>query len=285
MEITLKEIQLIELKILQEIHELCLKHEISYYMSGGTLLGAVRHKGFIPWDDDIDIFMPRREYNRFCEIAPTELPACLELQNRALTEKFPFWFSKVIQKRTCLIENQMPKSIMGVYVDIFPIDGLPANPLKRFWLENKMRILNRLSLAQVCADQGLLYQSTLLKRQLKRLAVLLTPDRFIEKQNKSLLQYDFYTSELVKNLSTDGKSREKVPLAYMGKPKLMTFEGRQFFGMAQAERYLSHFYGDYTQLPPEAERDSHHKYTAVYLDGWDMHSLFEEEKGRAAHGS
>lgn len=268
--------QIIELEIFQKIHDLCQKHDITYYMSGGTLLGAVRHKGFIPWDDDIDIYMPRRDYNRFCEIALAELPAYFELQNQTLNKEFPFFFAKVIHKRTRLVETAWPQTILGVYVDIFPIDGLPINPLKRFWLENKFRFLHRIKRIHICANQGLLYNCSFIKYQLKRLVVLLTPDISFGKLDENMLQYDFYASALVKNLSTDGQSREKVPMAYMGTPQLMAFEGRQFYGMAQAERYLTHFYGDYLQLPPEAERVSHHHYAASYLDGWELNTLFDD---------
>lgn len=276
MDISLKEMQVIELEILQKIHDLCQIHEITYYMSGGTLLGAVRHQGFIPWDDDIDIYMPRQDYNRFCEIALTELPDYLALQNQVLTENYPYFFAKVIHKRTRLVEPIWPYTEMGVYVDIFPIDGLPANPLKRFWLENKVRFLHRLKIMHMCANQGLLHSNSFIKHQLKRLLLLLTPDFSFDKLDKKMLRYDFYSAALVKNLSTNGKSREKVPMAYMGTPRLMAFEGRQFYGMAQAERYLTHFYGDYLQLPPKAERVSHHQHTTSYLDGWELHTLFDD---------
>ncbi len=111
--------------MLQEIDKICRHYHIRYYLAGGTLLGAVRHQGFIPWDDDIDIAMPREDYEQFIKIMSHKKHPIYKLLAIECTKGYPYTFAKVVDTRTRLVE-EIGKDLhqMGVFIDIFPIDGM-----------------------------------------------------------------------------------------------------------------------------------------------------------------
>ena len=119
----------IELNLLVCFKEICEKHKLDYFLTGGTLLGAVRHKGFIPWDDDIDVGMPREDYETFLRVASSCLPDGIFLQTRKTDPEVPFNFAKLRDSRTTFIETSIKDLDInhGVYIDIFPIDYFPAS--------------------------------------------------------------------------------------------------------------------------------------------------------------
>ena len=127
----IKELQKCILNILLAVDKVCREHNIRYWLSDGTMLGAVRHGGFIPWDDDADIAMPRPDYQRFIEHGEEWLPAPFELQTFQKDENCTSAFLKVIDGSTTLIERWALNSIGGVYIDVCPIDGIPAQRWRR----------------------------------------------------------------------------------------------------------------------------------------------------------
>ena len=129
--VDIRQLQLVQLKMLEEIDRICKKHDIKYSLFAGSALGAIRHKGFIPWDDDLDIVMMRPEYERFLAAAQKELNESYYLQ-KEFSENWPLQFSKLRKNNTAFIERYIPKMDgihMGVYVDIFPCDNLSDNDL------------------------------------------------------------------------------------------------------------------------------------------------------------
>ena len=128
---TVEELQKIELEILKYIDKVCKENNLTYFLAYGTLIGAIRHKGFIPWDDDVDIQMPRDDYNKLCDILKEENGRYKLLDHKeGLGYIYPF--AKVIDSNTRLIETGLTETVnMGVYIDIFPIDGTPNDFKKR----------------------------------------------------------------------------------------------------------------------------------------------------------
>ncbi len=128
-----RKIQLIELEMLNEVDRICKKHGIRYYLCGGTLLGAVRHSGFIPWDDDLDIFFPRKDYIKFAEIAPKELPDTMFYQDWHNEFDYPYNFAKIRMNGTKFCQNEIQHLNMhqGIFIDIFPLDSVPVNEKER----------------------------------------------------------------------------------------------------------------------------------------------------------
>ena len=126
----LRKAQLLMLKILKEIHNICVKNNIKYFLSDGTLIGAIRHNGFIPWDDDLDIGMLREDYEKFCSIAQEELPEEFVLQTQKTDKGYGLQFGKVILKNTIWIEKvakNTKRDYSGLYIDIFPYDKIPED--------------------------------------------------------------------------------------------------------------------------------------------------------------
>ena len=128
-EMTLREIQLFSLEILKDVHAFCEKHQLRYALYAGSLLGAIRHNGFIPWDDDIDIIMPRPDYDTFCSIYNSKE---YDIINNGNDKSFVFAYSRVCDKKRTIYKTKYPcnKDGMGVWIDIFPADGFPMDSKK-----------------------------------------------------------------------------------------------------------------------------------------------------------
>ncbi|MBQ5578637.1 MAG: LicD family protein, partial [Prevotella sp.] len=132
------------LQIMLSVDRVCREHEIRYYCWAGTMLGAVRHHGFIPWDDDMDICMPRPDYDRFMEHAHEWLPQPLEALSIETSATFPGSFGKIVDSSTTLIERGHSDYLAGIYIDVFPIDGVPASSLMRRIAVTRYKLLDKL---------------------------------------------------------------------------------------------------------------------------------------------
>lgn len=146
----MNEIQKTLFKMMEEIHRLCVDNGLKYYMVGGTMLGAVRHKGFIPWDDDMDISMPREDYDQFINLPRNTLPEWMEIK-RPLENDINLGYSKVMNRNTTLVEAFMKEKVGGVFIDIFPLDGIENNYYKAV---SRMKIAQFLAFL-LRANQGM----------------------------------------------------------------------------------------------------------------------------------
>ena len=252
-------IQLKELEILKQVAAICQRHGLRYFGDGGTCLGAVRHRGFIPWDDDIDVGMPRKDFDRFRQIAPKELPEYLALQDFTDTPHMNHLFMKVHDTRTTFIPaglRNYPDAQTGIYVDIFAYDGYPGKGLRRRWWRLRTGVLLRLNwLLRVYDRKETAY------------------DRFrggIAKVLRKVLPYNWASVHMERFLRKYDADREpEITLAYMGfrycfprkcfdEAKLLPFEDIQLPVPADYDTYLKIHYGDYMTLPPESERTAIH---------------------------
>ncbi len=277
-ELSLEELQNIELALLKWLHRFCLRHKLRYYMSGGTLLGAVRHHGFIPWDDDVDVHMPRKDFNQLL-LLQKEFPPSVCLYYLGNPDSYPHPFGKLVAARTTAIEEHMPTQILGVYLDIFPIDGVPENPKVQEKIEHELGVLEKqldysyfLPHHDLPAKNPLVYH---LKKWYYGQTQNLTPTYYRQKYDE-LLAYDFDDSREVKNFTCyKCSSKEQVPRSFYGNPTLMPFEDSKFFGFERADAYLTRFYGDYMTLPPTEKRWCHHLH-AYCLAGHQVKDIMEE---------
>ena len=139
------ELQKIELDMLKEFIRICDELNLTYYLVCGSALGAAKYQGFIPWDDDLDVALPREDYDVFCEKAQSMLPEHLFLQNHLTDEQYPLYMSKIRNSNTTFIERIHSKIDMnhGVYIDVFPLDGYPNDEknIKKF--ERQKVLYNR----------------------------------------------------------------------------------------------------------------------------------------------
>jgi lipopolysaccharide cholinephosphotransferase len=271
-EMTLEEIKECSVGILDFIDKVCHENNLIYYLCGGTLLGAIRHKGFIPWDDDIDIMMPRSDYEKLFEVWPkNDRYAVLNYKN---TENFPFAYGKSIDMMTVKIESIIFKGIqMGVDVDIFPIDGLPSDDEEaRMYYKRIEKMQNRLSLQLSSFGKGRNLSRTI-ARNIRLFFLRICDTMGITSWYKVIKKFDdlaqLYTG---KNTGFCGITaishygiKEKNKIDNYKEGVLVIFEGKEYPVPNGYSDYLSRLYGrDYMQLPPEEQRETHHSYKAYW---------------------
>ena len=260
------------LKILIEIDRVCKQHNITYYLADGSMLGAIRHRGFIPWDDDLDIMMPRPDYTRFMAHAAEWLSEPFEAVCAETDPRYPGPFGKVIDSSTTLIERMHIDYIAGLYVDVFPIDGISSN-----------RIKQRVNLIRHAYYKRILY---LIHRDpykhghgpsswLPLLAQwIYSNKRAQESIRRVMTRYGYEESEITVNY--DDGTRGVMPKRYYGKPTLVCFEGIEVMGVECPHEYLSNTYGsDYMTIPPIEKQRQHNFH---YLDYHLPYRQYEDQR-------
>ncbi len=263
-----------ELELFDAFSNVCDRLNIDYYAIGGTLLGAVRHSGFIPWDDDIDVGILRKDYERFITNAQRFLPSNMFLQTNETDREYPMRFAKIRMNNTTFIETSVRKRRMnhGIYIDVFPIDYYPESKIRQLvWCVRERLIGARLSTCfdiqterMSVKDRCVYALSCILYSSVKRAQTRF--DECLRKEKES---------GLVRNYSGAWGSKEIVPADYFRSQVTLSFENRKIKAPIRYNEYLSKIYGDYMKLPPKEKQIAHH-YTEVidvnrsyieYLDG------------------
>lgn len=257
------------LGILLMVDKVCREHQLCYYLAAGTMLGAVRHKGFIPWDDDIDIAMPRKDYDLLMQHGKEWIPQPLELLCAENNPGYPFGFAKVVDGSTTLVEREHHSYVGGLYVDVFPIDEMTANAFLqktyciRYSFYKKMNYL-------LCRNP---YKhgtgpSSWLPRICRH---LFTVPKMMGKQLR--LQRKYSNKERMLVVDHDFGKKGIVRKEVYGTPTEILFEGHRLFGVERPHEYLAHLYGDYMKIPSEDKRKQHGfyyiDYTLPYRDYQD----------------
>lgn len=272
-EVTDQEMKDIELKILKYIKKVCDENHLRYYLAYGTLIGAIRHKGFIPWDDDIDIMMPREDYLKLIDIINNkENDTSFRMVCIDSNSDFTAPLAKVIDTRTKLVQHYgyREKVELGVYVDVFILDGVPGNyeSGKKFY-DEAYKIYNKWTKAnlmwfppKINRIKGILLGLINLPYKVKGYKYWL--DLF-EKHNS---QYSFYSSEYVSVLEAGTKEAAKNvwPRKYFGEKGKASFEGEEFSAPENYDYILQSEYGDYMKLPPKEMQVSHHQYNVYWKE-------------------
>lgn len=280
---TLGELQSVELAILKDVATFCDTNNIRYYLGGGTLLGAVRHKGFIPWDDDIDISMPRPDYNKFIS---TYNGYNENYEVKAIEIDGRYWrtFAKVFDKRTCLIEKAIyiEKPGNAVFIDVFPIDGLPDSTIQQIKLFKEQEFLNFLYHSSAWNytkshkyEDSDSYFSKLkgwLRTLLKFIAIsILRPlptHKIIRMINENASKISYDEAKFIGAIvdCAHGASREKIAKEIFEPRISFDFAGEKFWGPKGFDVYLSNLYGNYMNMPKEKNRKTHHDYTGYWKE-------------------
>ena len=259
----LKKVQEVELEILKEFDRICKKHNIKYFLAGGTCLGAVRHKGFIPWDDDIDVSMLRADYDKFIKVYKEDLnKEKFYLESPETDDNCGMLYAKLKRKDSIFAEAGKSRNIdeEGIWIDIFPMDNLCDNKfLGKLYLYRtyalKIIMMNKYGYIEYTNNKkrniiigcvkflSLFFNKKRLKKKLCRMT-----RKFNNRDTNTLLCFagvylkkEIFNKEVFKNsIETDFEDlKSYIPVGY--------------------DKYLTQFYGDYMKLPPKEKRVGHHE--------------------------
>ena len=258
MEEKLQELQKTMLEMLKLVDEICRENDIKYSLCSGTLLGAVRHKGFIPWDDDLDIRMTRNNYDKFIDVWNEKNPEGYSLQNKENTPNFPQSFTKIRKNDTTFIQFEWEKGAYntGIFIDIFPLDRIPAGKLskKLFYFRcYKYLIYTR---EKLHSEEGMLIKTIVAvlmtlsshNHRMKYRAKFVDKLRSIDADN-SLKCIGIEMPSMLKTEFLPDIADEYVELE---------FEDGKFMCFKKWHEFLTAMFGDYMTLPPEEERHWQH---------------------------
>ena len=250
----IRDIQSKMLGIMIEIDRICKKYDLRYLLDGGTMLGAIRHKGFIPWDDDADIMMPRDDYEKFMQICGEEMKKPYVFQCIENTEKYPYNFGKVFDTSTTYTERftaSLPIS-HGIYVDVFPMDYVDTSDyLKHASVIGKYTMMR--------------YYKLGLAHGVKEVAAKPLSLAFINRQATKHMKYHGTDGDMVCKLCHHGKRKPPISIALFNDTKDVPYEGVTLRVPAEYDSFLTGRYGDYMKLPPVDEQKPCHHVEEVRL--------------------
>ena len=255
----MNDLQKVEFDLFCCFEEVCRKLNLNYFLVCGSALGAARHEGVIPWDDDFDVGMYREDYNKFMELAPALLPEGIFLQNYKSDPAFPYVFAKLRNSNTTFVQTMMSNLNMnhGIYIDIFPLDGYPEDVSEQEKLEvQKRRYLRQLNCVFRVPNQNLRGRvSTFLFRMLR---CHKRAPQILEKYEAMISQYPVEGSKIICNHGTWYGKRDYIAAEYYGKGSDATYEGKTVRVPEKCDEYLTALYGDWrTPPPPEKRKPSH----------------------------
>lgn len=241
------------------------KHGLRYYVIGGTMLGAVRHEGFIPWDDDVDIGMPRSDYEKLIDLLSAPIEHYVIESTRNDAKDFLYSFAKFYDMNTSMTEYVRKNVKRGVYIDIFPLDGI-GNTLEEAQKNyKKIDRQNMLLATKVCA-----YRKE--RKWWKNVAVFFgrlipgSPKKLTRKLDKLCSERNFDECKYVGLLMSTYRFREVMKREIFGTPTPYKFEGLTVYGPEKFDEYLTNLYRDWRKLPPEDKRHSAHDFIDLDLN-------------------
>lgn len=246
------------LSILDAVHDACVKNKIRYYLVAGTALGAVRHKGFIPWDTDIDIAMERDDYERFLRMADQILDPLFFCGNYHNTIPWYHTHALVYKKDTCIHwSDYSNRHTCPIYIDLFALDRVPDDVYEREAFEHIVRRMMYILGRKEC----IIYRhNNILQRFAKRLyasgiSTIYPGNRYNDAFEKEIQHYNSFNYQK-KGILTSPYSfaKECIDDDIIGNPTLYEFEGKRYYGYERMDDYLTQLYGDYMVLPPIEER-------------------------------
>ncbi len=262
----LRKLQLAEFEILKKFKEICEKHHLKYMIMGGTLLGAVRHQGFIPWDDDIDVAMPRPDYEELIRIAPNEIEYPFFLHSRESDSEYLFMYARMENTSVKVQASyQANPQIWNAWIDIFPYECMPKMGV-RFLTRKYHLLFRRYSYLLSCFDDmvNLRRDRPWYEMLIVKAAAMIHPNRFMNKNKQykklqnSLRAYPFEEGRFLVCVLGPFMFKYIQRKDFFERTSILFFEGEQFTAPENYEMWLHSVYGDYMILPSEEKRNKHH---------------------------
>ena len=255
------------LHVTQEVVRVLDELNIPYYMQGGTMLGAIRHKGFIPWDDDVDLGIPRPDYERMLQLIADKLPENLELRTYDDETDHHYYFARIVDTRYQIRRmGSLEERLENVWVDLFPLDGMPNGSLARAW--HKMRLLTvRLKYHLSCFEKvnikrpgrPFIERAIIKVATITRVGSWFNTRKQLDKMDRLLKKYPVEKSDYFVNFmgQTSYKFNEMFKKEVYGVPTRYPFEDMEMVGPEQYDAYLKSLYGDYMTPPKMSDRNAH----------------------------
>ncbi len=251
-----RKIQLIELEMLKELARICKKYNLKFYLCGGTLLGGVRHEGFIPWDDDLDVYLPREDYDRFAKIVDSELDSRMFYQDWFKEKGYPYNFAKIRMNGTKFVQNELIQCNMhhGIFIDIFPLDNVPDDKTEREkHLKKVTKLKTLLSISYMSLKKG-----GSLRSIPECIAIILVKAFFSQqgihkKLENEILKYNEIDCANFAQKTGMNAIKEVYPKAWFKNTEYVDFEKTKMPSPSCINEYLTYFYGDYMTPPPSNE--------------------------------
>lgn len=275
--LSLKEIQRIELDILKYLDKVCRDNDIKYYLSSGTLLGAIKYQGFIPWDDDIDVILVREEYQKLMNVLKNVSGRyqLLSLYNR---NDYYYPFAKLVDTKTTLVENAKPIKDLGIYIDIVPMDGYINNGFEKEVY--RLRFIKNMVVRRFKIKNCIRYDFDYLKNERKKIANKKIKDLIymfcdmISRPLGYLFWVKLYDKKISKVKLADAKYlgvktggfgiKEIFKKEDIVEQDYYLFEGSKFPSFKNYDLYLKSKFGDYKKDPKEEQKRSHHQFEAYW---------------------
>lgn len=261
----MNDLQKCQLEILKEFIRICTLHRLQYYLVGGTCLGAVRHQGFIPWDDDIDVAMPRKDYDRFIALQD-QMKSPYFIQTYKSDPNYIYNYAKIRDSSTTFIENYFACHQInhGVWIDVFPLDGISERDEAYAKFRRKIRYTwHQVYLMYLPSLKRKIRKETLWKdiplNLVASLFFFLNVGKYRnQKVDKKVTRIDFEKAFLIANYFGTNPSKEAMPKDIFLEGSKGTFEGVEVILPKDYHTYLSLLFNDYMTLPPEDKRQGHH---------------------------
>ena len=277
-EMSLEEVKQVQIDLLNDLAQVCRQHNLRYYLTGGTLLGAVKYQGFIPWDDDIDLALPRPDFMKLIDILEKRNHSRYKMLSIYHNKDMYYPFGKYVDTQTVEIETAKPITDYGVYLDVYPIDGVPEKKQDKFlkkinlyknfsyarW-ESKNTLHTQFSFSKKEGKQGFLHNY---KDSIRKVFNVVTKPlgfqfwvRLLDKQCQS---YAFDEAKYIGVICHRYTPKQIFLKEQYIEQALYSFEGSQHTATKQADAYLTQIYGDYKKDPPVEEQKTHHEFKAYW---------------------
>lgn len=261
-------IQIKLLNMLEWFHEYCISNNICYYAVGGTVIGAVRHKGFIPWDDDIDLVVPREDYNRLIAEFNKQIDHYILESPYSGNNDYLYSYAKLYDTETTLTEKTRYPCRRGIYIDIFPLDGIGMTEKEALENFKKVDRKNMFLMTRTCVirkDRSWYKNASILVSSI-------IPSFFVNNKKLSISidklanSFNNDNASYVANLMGAYRTKEIVKKELFGTPTLYKFEDIEVFIPEKYNDYLTQIYGNWKELPPEGKRHTKHDFVEINLE-------------------